>query len=89
MRRKKFFENLGNQLIFGLFVTISCFIIYAAMSTLILTCFDLSMTRYVITEGEEPESKKIEMPLMKMLIFSALLCSSDTVAAVSIVDYGA
>jgi NhaP-type Na+/H+ or K+/H+ antiporter len=62
---------------------------YAAMSTLVLNTFDLTMTRYVVAEGEQPQTKKIEMPIMKMLIFSALICSSDTVAAVSIVDYGA
>jgi hypothetical protein len=52
MRRKKFFENLGNQLIFGLFVTIAAFIMYAAMSTLVLNTFDLTMTRYVVAEGD-------------------------------------
>jgi hypothetical protein len=28
MRRKKFFENLGNIVIFGLFVTLVCFVLY-------------------------------------------------------------
>ena len=51
MRRKKFFMNLGNQLIFGLFVTIACFIMYAALSCIILSLFDLTMTRYVVSEG--------------------------------------
>ena len=32
---------------------------------------------------------KIELPIMKMLLFTALLCSSDVVAAVSIVSYEA
>lgn len=89
MRRKKFFKNLGNQLIFGLFVTIACFIIYASLTWFCVTFFDLQMTRYMVGEGEEVESKSVEMPIMKLLIFSALLCSSDTVAAVSIIDYAA
>ena len=32
MRRKKFFENLGNIMIFGLVVTLVCFVIYSAAS---------------------------------------------------------
>lgn len=31
----------------------------------------------------------IEIPLMQMLLFTSLLCSSDVVAAVSIVSYEA
>lgn len=32
---------------------------------------------------------KIEIPLMQLMLFTSLLCSSDVVAAVSIVDYNA
>ena len=46
------------------------------------------MTRYGF-HGESSISKPIEIPIMKLLIFSALICSSDTVAAVSIIDYEA
>lgn len=30
---------------------------------------------------------RVELPFMKLLLFTSLLCSSDVVAAVSIIDY--
>jgi hypothetical protein len=42
------------------------------------------MTNYVLGE-----SKTINILPMQMLLFTSLLCSSDVVAAVSIVDYEA
>lgn len=36
MRRKKFFENIGNIIIFGLFVTLVCFAIYSAGGYLVM-----------------------------------------------------
>lgn len=86
MRRKRFFMELGNQLLFGLFVTLFCFVIYSCLSVLALTSFDFQMVRYA---KNAQDSFPIQMSVMKILIFSALLCSSDTVAAVSIVDYKA
>lgn len=35
MRKKKFFNNLGNVAIFGLGVTLVCFVIYSALSVVI------------------------------------------------------
>jgi sodium/hydrogen exchanger-like protein 6/7/sodium/hydrogen exchanger 8 len=39
------------------------------------------------TVEEEENPKVIDLTIMQMLLFTALLCSSDVVAAVSIVDY--
>lgn len=41
MKRKKFFENIGNIMIFGLVVTLVCFVIYSGASYLVLRNFDL------------------------------------------------
>jgi NhaP-type Na+/H+ or K+/H+ antiporter len=46
------------------------------------------MTKYV-TEDGEPVTKKVEYSIMNLLLFTSLLCSSDVVAAVSIVDFEA
>jgi solute carrier family 9 (sodium/hydrogen exchanger), member 6/7 len=44
MRRKKFFMNIGNIMIFGLFVTLVCFTIYSVSSQLVLDHMGLEMT---------------------------------------------
>jgi sodium/hydrogen exchanger-like protein 6/7 len=44
MRRKKFFQNLGNIMIFGLGVTLVCFILYSAGSWAVLNYMNLMMT---------------------------------------------
>jgi len=87
MRRKQFFVELGNQLLFGLFVTLVCFVLYSLFSGLSLAFIDIKMTKYVRSDNESEYDLPVHMSNIKLLIFSALLCSSDTVAAVSIVDF--
>lgn len=84
MRRKKFFENLGNILIFGLAVTLVCFIIYTGLSWIVLKYMNLHMRQHV-EERYEP----VSLTVLQLMLFTSLLCSSDVVAAVSIVDYNA
>jgi len=88
MRRRSFFSNLGNVMIFGLGVTFFCFVFYSVSSYFVLSNFDLTMTKYV-TEDGIPVTQKVELSIMSMLLFTSLLCSSDVVAAVSIVDFNA
>jgi len=85
MKRKKFFANLGNIMIFGLVVTLVCFVIYTSASYFALQTFDLQMMMF----GEPSTQTRIQIPLMQLMLFTSLLCSSDVVAAVSIVDYNA
>jgi hypothetical protein len=91
MRKKKFFSNLGNVAIFGLGVTLVCFILYSAagialikMGPIMSNYFDLNND---IVDPNEENPQEIKITIMQMLLFTALLCSSDVVAAVSIVDY--
>lgn len=88
MRRKKFFQNIGNIAIFGLGVTFVCFTLYSLATWLILHYGNLEMTNYSLDDGTGGPIP-IEIDVMKMLLFTALLCSSDVVAAVSIVSYEA
>jgi hypothetical protein len=46
MRKKKFFANLGNVALFGLVVTLVCFVIYSALAYLVINHFGLMMTNY-------------------------------------------
>jgi len=88
MHRKKFFENLGNISIFGLGVTLVCFTIYGLGTILIIQAGPTMINYY--TERQNPgETYELSISLTanQALLFAALLCSSDVVAAVSIVDY--
>ena len=46
MRRKRFFQNLGNIMIFGLVVTIFCFVLYSFGTWAILKYMQPTMTNY-------------------------------------------
>jgi NhaP-type Na+/H+ or K+/H+ antiporter len=90
MRQKKFFTNLGNIMITGLCVTFVCFAIYSAATYFVIKHMNLTMSRYVdnLNPGAlMPETYPIEMSFMAILMFTSLLCSSDVVAAVSIIDF--
>ena len=90
MRRKKFFQNIGNIAIFGLGVTFVCFALYSIASFLCIKYMDLQMTNYYANNhGEDGGPERIDIDFMRLLLFTALLCSSDVVAAVSIVSYEA
>ena len=90
MRRKKFFQNIGNIAIFGLGVTFVCFTLYSVLSWVAIEYGDLEMVNYSANnDGLEGGPKPIKIELMRLLLFTALLCSSDVVAAVSIVSYEA
>ena len=92
MHKKKFFENLGNVGLFGVFVTIVCFALYSILSVVLLKSFDITMVnQYALNHNidtpGELNPQVIDLPIMQILLFTSLLCSSDVVAAVSIVDY--
>jgi hypothetical protein len=84
MRRKKFFNNIGTIMKFGFIGTIICFSIYTAMTYGALkagwlTKYDDKLDKYV----------PLEMEIYEVLCICALLCSSDVIAAIAMVDYGA
>lgn len=87
MRKKKFFNNIGNIAMNGLCVTILCFIIYG-VGTIALSRMNIPMVNYFQDRYHgEDTATSIEMTALQSLLFAALLCSSDVVAAVSIVSY--
>jgi NhaP-type Na+/H+ or K+/H+ antiporter len=98
MYKQQFFRNLGNVTIFGVFVTFVCFGLYSALSIMLLN-LEPTMTNYYAQNhpGEaipghevipaEESTQIIKLTAMQILLFTSLMCSSDVVAAVSIVDY--
>jgi NhaP-type Na+/H+ or K+/H+ antiporter len=91
MQKKMFFRNLGNVSMFGLVVTLCCFIMYSAATIFVIKTLQPSMTDYsALNQGIEldvPNPMQLDITVMQTLLFTALVCSSDVVAAVSIVDY--
>jgi hypothetical protein len=47
----------------------------------------MTMTNYSYEKDGIDSTLPIEVPIIQALLFAGLLCSSDVVAAVSIVDY--
>ena len=93
MRKKRFFQNLGNVALFGLVVTLVCFVVYSLITVACIKGLDLQMYNYydlnnpedVTTTDSNP--MRLNMATMQILLFTSLLCSSDVVAAVSIVRF--
>lgn len=84
MRRKKFFNNIGTIMKFGFVGTIICFSIYTAMTYGALKAGWL--TKFDVKLGKEVP---LDMGAYEVLCICALLCSSDVIAAIAMVDYGA
>lgn len=90
MRKKMFFKNLGNIAVFGLCVTLVCFVLYGlggyiATQKMGLMAYDYRLDN--LTPGTLYELPLSSVTFMQVLLYAALLCSSDVVSAVSIVDY--
>jgi len=84
MRKQMFFKNLGNIAVSGLVVTLVCFVIYG-LGGYMATQIGLSSQDY--TSPSNPSYDLSQITVMQVLLFASLLCSSDVVSAVSIVDY--
>jgi len=82
MNRKMYFLNFGNIFIFGVLVTITCFIIYSGMTYYVIHYMGVNMTRY--RNDLDPslpmtETEKINMSLMDIFLWSASLLATDVV----------
>ena len=62
MRRKKFFQNIGNIAIFGLGVTFVCFALYSAASYLAVQYVNLEMTNYSLTNSDDQAQSELGGP---------------------------
>lgn len=84
MRRKKFFRNIGPILKFGILGTLICFTFYVCGMYLLsrwglLTKWDYEEGMYV----------KLNLDMFQILNACSLLCSSDIIAAISMISYTA
>jgi len=84
MRRKKFFKNIGTIMKFGFLGTIICFSLYTAMCYGALQmCW---LKKYDELKGEEVCLSDY-MGIFEVLSICALLCSSDVIAAIAMINY--
>ena len=82
MRRKKFFSNIGTIMKFGFFGTMICFVVYTAMT---YACLEAGM----LTKWSDKDNMyvKLEMQMFEVISVCSLLCSSDVIAAISMINY--
>lgn len=67
-------------------MTFVCFAIYSGVTYLLIDIDAFTMTNYS-DDNPETNSKLLKLDLLPILLFTSLVCSSDVVAAVSIVSY--
>ena len=84
MYRKKFCANLRNILLFGV---VGTFIGFASFSVMTIEyCKRVELKQYVYDEEEQVwVASTLTLETMEILMMCALLCSSDVIAAISLV----
>ena len=83
MRREKFFENIVNISKFGLLGTLLTFIFYSAFTYLAINYIPFQVTYG--RHGFDPF--RLELDLIEVLFICSIFCSSDIIAAVTIVKF--
>lgn len=82
MRRKKFFRNIKTIGKFGFVGTLFAFSIYTAMTYGVWSAGLITKT-----DKDSGEQVPLEWGMFEILSICALLCSSDVIAAISMIDY--
>ena len=62
MRKRTFFENLGNTVMFGVGATFICFVIYSMLTWVLVFKMDLQMTNYYARKKNIDTSYYAENP---------------------------
>ena len=86
MRRRRFFDNINNITMFGILSTVACFLI---LSVLTWACFEAGLISKFTWDEQAGtwSSVTLSVPSMEIFLLCAMLCSSDIIAAVSLVKY--
>ena len=85
MQRKKFFANFTNILLFGVVGTFIAFAVYSGLTILFMDNYREDGTLLQI-DGKTGETSQLSMSTMEVLMMCSLLCSSDVIAAVSLIN---
>jgi NhaP-type Na+/H+ or K+/H+ antiporter len=81
MRRKKFFRNIKTIMKFGFVGTIFAFAIYTGMT------YGLWKAGLITKTDESGNQVPLEWGMFEILSICSLLCSSDVIAAISMINY--
>ena len=81
MQRKKFFANFQNIMLFGLIGTMIAFISFSAMTIMIKNGIEVQQYN-----GETQVWSTLNLSNLEVLLMCSLLCSTDVIAAVSLLD---
>lgn len=82
MQRRNFFANIKNILIFGMASTFVCFFLFSSITIL------LKNQRFMMQyNGKTGVYEPLELTSTECLLMCSLLCSSDVVAAISLISY--
>ena len=87
MQRKKFFENISNILLFGVGGTVTTFIVFAVLTFWLQAKADDGTITIMQTDWSTGETSPVHLSAMEILLMCALLCSTDVIAAISMVNY--
>ena len=82
MKRRKFFVHFNYVALFGVLGTFAWFILFSVFT--IMVFFMRPMSKYNPSTGEYGY---FQCTVREILLLSSLMCSSDVVAAVSLIDY--
>jgi len=85
MQRGDFFGNIRNILLFGVFGTFVAFGSFSGLTIALKNSLTLYMNQRL--EDGSYESKELFLENKECLLFCSLMCSSDVVAAISLVSY--
>ena len=86
MRRRRFFDNINNITMFGILSTVVCFLILSALTVVVFNAG--LITKYTWDEASGTWTNEVlSVPTMEICLICAMLCSSDIIAAVSLVKY--
>ena len=83
MRRKKFFRNIKTIMKFGFIATLFCFAIYSAM------VWGASEAGFLTKSDGKGGYVRLNWTMYEILSICSLLCSSDVIAAISMINYDA
>lgn len=82
MKRKKFFQHFNYIALFGIAGTFACFTCFSIFTA--FTFYVHPMTKFVPGSGV---SEVFTLTLREILLLCSLMCSSDVVAAVSLINF--
>jgi len=85
MYRKKFFANITNIVLFGVIGTFIAFGTFSGLTVLAFDNLNITQTQYDIEKEIWVESP-LSLSTMEILLMCSLLCSSDVIAAVSLIN---